>query len=141
MNIKKSNKEELERRLHELSVEMVGEARNQYSKKDMTHLVIREKTKEEEENTEDIMYISPELYSEYYQLLYNLEKTLKEPDDIDEEAKMKLSVIADTLEFAANDISKKLDIPIDIIKERINKKLKNVQYIINENESVCPCFS
>ena len=64
-----------------------------------------------------------------------------EPDDIDEEAKMKLSVIADTLEFAANDISKKLDIPIDIIKERINKKLKNVQYIINENESVCPCFS
>lgn len=80
MESKKLNKEEMESRLHELSVEIVGEARNKYSKTNMTHLTIREKTKEGEENTEDTMYISPELYGEYYKLLYELEKTLKEPE-------------------------------------------------------------
>lgn len=57
-------------------------------------------------------------------------------DDIDEQGKMKLTIIANVLANAVNDISKKMDISVDETKESINKKLENVQYFVNESEDV-----
>lgn len=57
-------------------------------------------------------------------------------DDINEEGKMKLTIIANVLSNAVKDISKKMDISVDETKESINKKLENVQYFVNESEDV-----
>lgn len=80
MSSKKMSEEELEKRLHEISIELVENAKKNYKKSNLVCLGIDEKTQADEENTEDTMYVSSELYSEYYSILYELQYTLKEPE-------------------------------------------------------------
>ena len=86
MGSKKMNKEEMEKRLHELSVEIVRDAKSQYSKSRIKNLTIWprvEGVEGVEEDEEDIVYVNSELYNEYYDLLYDLEIALGDPEEGD----------------------------------------------------------
>lgn len=83
MGSKKMNKEEMEKRLHELSVEIVREAKSQYSKSRIKNLTIWPRVEGVEEDEEDIVYVNSELYNEYYDLLYDLEIALEDPEEGD----------------------------------------------------------
>lgn len=80
---KEMNKEEMEKRLHELSVEIVREAKSQYSKSKIKNLTIWPRVEEVEEDEEDRVYVNSELYNEYYGLLYDLEIALEDPEEGD----------------------------------------------------------
>ena len=83
MKSKKMNEEEMKKRLHELSVEIVREAKSQYSKSRIKNLTIWPRAEGVEEDEEDIVYVNSELYNEYYGLLYNLEIALADPEEGD----------------------------------------------------------
>lgn len=83
MESREMNKEEMEKRLHELSVEIVREAKSQYSKSKIKNLTIWPRVEGAEEDEEDIVYVNSELYNEYYGLLYDLEIALEDPEEGD----------------------------------------------------------